>query len=187
MDLESGRGVVAPEIERDNQEGFASHGVAPGFDWTRGRQGRSVHAPGQDLALDAASGERDRGPLPRGGRAARDRRAALPARGGYRQVRARILRWPVESPDGKRLVFSAVRPPVRGTCRRHARAADQRHDLEYAPAFSRRRRVDRVRDLERREGGHVWVRRRAARRARDAGPAQYANPAFSPDGAASCS
>ena len=34
MELPTGRvRTITDGIERDNQEGFASHGVAPGFDW----------------------------------------------------------------------------------------------------------------------------------------------------------
>ena len=66
------------------------------------------------------------------------------------RVRARIVRWPVESPDGKRLVFSAVGHlyamdlPVG-----HAAAPDERRRSRVRARVLARRHADRLRDLER--------------------------------------
>ncbi len=176
--------VVAPEIERDMQEGFAAHGVAPGFDWTPDGKSILATAQGKIWRFDAQSGARTPVPF----KAAVEQRVTdalrFPRAAFADTVRARILRWPVESPDGKRLVFSAVgrlygMDLPKGTPQRLTSGTD----LEYAPAFSPDGRSIAYVTWNDREAGHVWVTTDggAPRRVTQE-PAQYANPSFSPDG-----
>ena len=185
LDLATGKErVVAPEVERDNQEGFASHGVTPGFDWTPDGKAIVTTAQGKIWRFDAASGERTAVPF----KAAVEQRVTdalrFPHAVDSATVRARILRWPVEGPDGKRLVFSAVgrlyeMDLPKGTPRRLTSGTD----LEYSPAFSPDGRSIAYVSWNDKEGGHVWVLPAGgtARRVTQE-PAQYANPSFSPDG-----
>jgi Tol biopolymer transport system component/imidazolonepropionase-like amidohydrolase len=186
LDLASGRSrVVAPEVERDMQEGFAAHGVTPGFDWTPDGKALVATAQGRIWRFDAGTGERSAIPF----KAAVEQRVTdairFPHAVDSDTVRARIIRWPVESPDGKRLVFSAVGRLYEmdlpsGTPRRLTSGTD----LEYAPAFSPDGTQVAYVTWNDREGGHVWALPGGGGAPRQVTqePAQYANPSFSPDG-----
>ena len=139
LDLATGRTrLVADDVQRDNQEGFAFHGVFPGYAWTP--DGRSIvaTAEGKIFRYDVASGSRT--PIPF--TAAVEQKLAEAVRSPRRvaegDVTARIIRWPVETPDGKTLVFSALghlysMELPSGTPKRLTSS----EELEYAPAFSR--------------------------------------------------
>jgi Tol biopolymer transport system component/imidazolonepropionase-like amidohydrolase len=184
LDLASGRTrVVAPEVQRDDQEGFAFHGVFPGFAWTP--DGLSVVATteGRIWRFETASGQRTAVPFT----AAVEQRvteALRPRRRTPDAVRARILRWPVESPDGKLLVFQAlghlyVMDLPSGTPRRLTTLDDP----EFAPAFSRDGRRIAFVTWNDEAGGHVWTLEGSGAPKRLTEVAgQYANPSFSPDG-----
>ena len=176
--------------QRDNQEGFAFHGVFPGYAWMP--DGRSIvaTADGRIWRFDARAGTRTPIPFTAQVEQRVDEALRFPQELGGDTLRARIVRWPVESPDGKRLVFSAVghlyAMDLPGG---HAAAADR------ARGRSSTRRPSRADGTplafvtwNDRAGGHVWTvpmgtdgRRRAPRRLTEV-PGQYANPAFSPDG-----
>ena len=186
LDLASGRTrMVVPEVERDNQEGFAFHGVFPGFAWTPDGRSLVATADGRIWSFDAASGQRTAVPFT----AAVEQRVTDAVRTRRRigdTVRARILRWPVESPDGKRLVFSALghlyaMDLPSGTPKRLTALEDP----EYAPAFSRDGGRIAFVTWNDTAGGHVWTMDAsgdgAPKRVTET-PGQYANPAFSPDG-----
>jgi Tol biopolymer transport system component/imidazolonepropionase-like amidohydrolase len=185
LDLASGRSrVVAPEIERDGQESFASHGVTPGFDWTPDGKAILATAEGKIWRFDAAGGGRAAVPF----KAAVEQRVTdalrFPRSVDADTVRARILRWPVESPDGRRLVFSAVgRLYEMDLPTGKPRRLTSGSDLEYSPAFSPDGRSLAYVTWNDRDGGHVWILpsggtpRRVTQES-----AQYANPSFSPDG-----
>ncbi|HEX4822907.1 MAG TPA: amidohydrolase family protein [Candidatus Polarisedimenticolaceae bacterium] len=187
MDLASGKmRQLASGLQRDNQEGFAFHGVFPGYAWTPDGKSIVTTADGKIWRYDAASGARTEIPFS----AAVDQTVTAslhtPRRLGQSDVRARIIRWPVISPDGRLLVFSALghlyamdlpagTPPVRVTTSK---------DLEYAPSFSRDGRKLTYVTWNDQEGGNVWTMPTSG-----APPTkvttvagQYVNPSFSPDG-----
>jgi Tol biopolymer transport system component/imidazolonepropionase-like amidohydrolase len=186
LDLASGDVRRLPgEVQRDNQEGFAFHGVFPGMAWTRDGSAILATVDGRLSLLDAAGGARREVPFTAAVEQTVTEAVRFPRRVGEGEVRARILRWPVESPDGRRLVFSALGHLYAmdlpgGTPRRLTDASE----LEYAPAFS----ADGSRLVyvtwKDAEGGHVWTMNAdgSGRRRVTAQAAQYANPAFSPDG-----
>jgi Tol biopolymer transport system component/imidazolonepropionase-like amidohydrolase len=185
LDLATGRTrVVAPEIERDGQEGFASHGVTPGFDWTPDGKSILTTAQGRIWRFDAQSGERTAVPF----KAAVEQQVADAVRFPHvvdtDTFRARILRWPVESATGKRLVFSAVGHLYEmdlpsGTPKRLTSGTD----LEFAPAFSPDGRQIAYVTWNDKTAGQVWVLTGGgAPQQVTKDPAQYANPSFSPDG-----
>jgi len=186
MDLASGKfRQVASGLQRDNQEGFSFHGVFPGYAWTP--DGRSIvaTADGKIWRYDARSGARTEIAYS----AAVDQTVTeslhTPRRIGQGDVRARIIRWPVVSPDGKALVFSALghlytMDLPSGAPKRLTSASE----LEYAPSFSRDGRKLTYVTWNDRDGGNVWTISwpggSPAKVTNVAG--QYVNPSFSPDG-----
>lgn len=186
LDLASGgTRVVADDVQRDNQEGFAFHGVFPGFAWTPDSRSIVATAGGKVWRWDVASGARAAVPFA----AKVEHRVAetvrQPRRVDAGDVRVRIVRWPVESPDGKRLVFSAAGHLYAmdlpgGKPARLTRGAD----LEYAPSFSRDGSTIAFVTWNDRDGGNVWTMPATGGPPRKvtARPGHYANPSFSPDG-----
>jgi len=189
LDVATGRlRTLASNVQRDNQQGFAFHGVFPGFAWTPDGGSLVATAEGRIWRWDVETGARSPVPF----EAAVQQRVAetlrFPQSLGAEAVRARILRWPVESPDGRHLVFQAVghlyvMDLPDGTPRRLTASSD----LEYAPAFSGDGSRLAFVTWNDETGGHVWTlpfgsgEAGAARRLTEV-PGQYANPAFSPEG-----
>jgi Tol biopolymer transport system component/imidazolonepropionase-like amidohydrolase len=186
MDLATGKArQIASGLQRDNQEGFCFHGVFPGYAWTPDGKSIVATADGKIWKYDAASGARSE--IPFTAKIEQTLADALhtPRRVGEGDVRARIIRWPVESRDGKTLVFSALghlyaMDLPQGTPKRLTTGAD----LEYAPAFARDGRTVTYVTWNDREGGNVWTMPYPSGTPRKvtAIPGQYVNPAFSPDG-----
>ena len=186
LDLASGKvRQVASDVQRDNQEGFSFHGVFPGYAFAP--DGRSIVATagGKIWRFDIASGARTAIPFTADVDQTLTQSLHTPRREGVGAVRARIVRWPVESPDGKTLVFSALghlysQELPKGTPKRVTAS----NDLEYAPSFSKDGRTLAYVTWNDVEGGHVYampfpggVRKRLT-----TVPGQYVNPAFSADG-----
>lgn len=186
LDLATGRKrLVADDVTRDGQEGFAFHGTFPGYAFTPDGKEIVATAGGRIWRFDVATGARK--PVPFTARVEQSvtdaQRVARSVGDGA--VRARIVRWPVESPDGKRLVFSALghlygMDLPAGAPRRLTSA----RELEYAPSFSRDGRSLAYVTWSDAEGGHVWVMAAGGGTPRKVTPhpGHYANPAFSPDG-----
>jgi Tol biopolymer transport system component len=108
--LETGaeRWLVHP-VTRDDQESRATRDVLPRYDFTP--DGRSLIVPigGKIHRVDFASGETRPIPFTLTVQAEIAARAYTPVRmEDGETVRARLIRWPVLSPDGRRLVFSAM-------------------------------------------------------------------------------
>ena len=186
MDVASGRTrVLAEGVQRDNQEGFAFHGVFPGYAFTPDGRALIASAHNKLWRFDVASGARTA--LPFRAKVEQTVTEALrqPRRVGEGDVRARVLRWASLSPDGKTLLFEALgsiwtMPAKGGAPRRLTNGVD----IEAAPAFSPDGREVVYATWNDDLGGHVWRRALAGGkpvRLTDA-PGQYANPAFSPDG-----
>jgi len=184
LDLTSGRTrVLAPDVQRDDQEGFAFHGVFPGYAWTPDGTAIVATAEGKIWSFDATTGTRRAIPFA----ASVEQRVTDALRTPRRiadTVRGRILRWPVESPDGKRLVFQSfghlyVMDLPAGTPRRLTTGKDP----EFAPAFSRDGKRLAFVTWNDRDGGNVFaLDESGATKKLTEVAGQYANPSFSPDG-----
>jgi Tol biopolymer transport system component len=189
MDVATGRvRSLTEDLERDNQEGFAFHGVFPGFSWTPDGGSIVATSEGKIWKWDVSSGKRTAVPF----EARVDQRVTEAARFARRlsdpTIRARILRWPVESPDGKRLVFSAA-GHLHGMDLPSGKPArlTTLETPEYAPALSHDGKLLTFVTWDDKTGGFVWS---AAFGPDGLGPpkqltdlpAQYANPSFSRDG-----
>lgn len=186
LDLATGRTrMLADGLTRDNQESFCQHGTFPGYAWMP--DGRSIvaTAEGKIWRIDATSGARTAIPFTaqveqRVTDALRFEPEITPD-----HVRARVVRWPVQSPDGRQIVFSSLGHlyTMRGAGGPPRRLTTI-EDFEYAPAFSPEGRFLAFVTWNDVEGGHVWRMPagggNAVRLTRNAG--QYANPAFSADG-----
>jgi len=186
MDLGSGAiRQVASDLDRDNQEGFCFHGVFPGYAWTPDGKAIVATSGGKIWAYDAAGGGRTAIPFDAKVEQTLTESLHTPRRVGEGQLRARILRWPVQSPDGKSLVFSALGHLYAmdlpgGTPRRLTSGSDP----EYAPAFSRDGKSLTYVTWNDTDGGHVWSMSYPGGLPRKLTSAagQYVNPSFSPDG-----
>ncbi|MEW6323650.1 MAG: amidohydrolase, partial [Acidobacteriota bacterium] len=108
--LETGaeRWLIHP-VTRDDQESRASRDTLPGYDFTP--DGRSLIVPigGKIARVDVATGEATTIPMTARVQAEVAARAYSEVRiDDGPTVKARLIRWPTVSPDGKRLAFSAM-------------------------------------------------------------------------------
>jgi len=186
MDLASGRTrLLADDVQRDNQEGFAFHGVFPGYAFTPDGKALIASANNKIWRFDTASGARSAIPFRAHVEQTITEALRQPRRAAEGDVRARVLRWASLSPDAKTVAFQAFGQiwtmPARGGAPRRFTDATE---LEVSPAFSPDGRELVYASWNDREGGHIF--RRALRGGKPvritSTPGQYANPAFSPDG-----
>ncbi len=185
-DLGSGKTrQIATDMQRDNQEGFSFHGVFPGYAFMPDGGSIVATAGGKIWKFDAGTGARS--PIPFTAKIEQTLTESLhtPRRKGVDDVRARIVRWPAETPDGKTLVFSALGHLYAMALPDGApKRLTTTTDLEYAPSFSRDGRMLAFVTWNDAEGGHVWSMSFPGGNPKKltAVPGQYVNPAFSPDG-----
>jgi Tol biopolymer transport system component/imidazolonepropionase-like amidohydrolase len=108
--LESGaeRWLIYP-ITRDDQESRASRDVLPGYDFTPDGKSLIVPIAGKLQRVDFETGQGTPIPFIANVQAEIAPRVYTPVRiDDGPSVRARLIRWPTISPDGTRLVFSAL-------------------------------------------------------------------------------
>jgi Tol biopolymer transport system component/imidazolonepropionase-like amidohydrolase len=180
---------LAYPIERDDQEGFTANDVLPGYGFTPDGKAVVLAYGGKIHRIDVETGEDS--VIPFKARVELELGPfvyeQLPVPDG--ELRVRQMRWPNQSPDGKKLVFSAVgkiwvvdllAEGRTGTPRR----LTQSDDFEYTPRFSPDGKTVAYVSWSDEEGGHIWtVPARGGRPKRlTQQPAFYINPSWSPDG-----
>jgi Tol biopolymer transport system component/imidazolonepropionase-like amidohydrolase len=102
------RWLIYP-VTRDDQESRASRDTLPRYDFTPDGQSLIVPIGGKIHRVDFANGESRAIPMSVRVQAEIAPRVYTPVRvEDTENVRARLIRWPTLSPDGKRLVFSAM-------------------------------------------------------------------------------
>jgi peptidyl-dipeptidase Dcp len=174
-------------LDRDQIEAFATHGAYPGYDWTPDGQSLVVWAQGGFFKISPfadpvtateipfeAEVEQQVHDVLRGARSAVED-----------QVRARIIRWPVQSPDGGSIVFQALGRLYRMDLPDgEARRVTDGDDFELSPAFSADGKWMVFATWNDESGGTLFRASQPDGRPQAfyASPAQLANPAFSPDG-----
>jgi Tol biopolymer transport system component len=173
-------------VQRDAKESFGERDLLPGYAFTPDGREIVVSYGGRIHRVNVESGEarvvpftanvsREVGPL-----------LNFPSRIDEGPVRARLIQAPSQSPDGKRLAFSALThlytmsiPDGRPT---RVTSGDSRG--EFHPAWSPDGKWLAYVTWST-EGGHIWkirVDRRGTPQQLTLVPGYYRNPAWSPDG-----
>jgi imidazolonepropionase-like amidohydrolase/Tol biopolymer transport system component len=186
-DLQTGRETPAWNgLERDLQEAWSVYGVYPSFAWTPDAKQIVVWAQGRLWRVDPFKGMA--ADIPFRVRDTREVREAVrwPQQVAPDEFAVRQLRWVNVSPDGRRVVYSAlgqlyVKDLPGGMPRRLTR---QTGHFEFFPSFSRDGRelvfvtwsddkLGSVRRLDLASGRETLITQ---------APGKYLSPAFSPDG-----
>ncbi len=176
---------LAYPIQRDDQEGFAVNDVLPGYAFTpdskavvfsAGGKIKRVELAGKKVATIpfVAKVEQELGPY-----------VYAPYKVDEGALRVRQMRWTNQSPDGKRLVFSAVgRIWVMDIAEGKPRRLTTSQQREYEPIFSPDGKWVAYVTWSDEEGGHLWkVSAEGGTPVRlSQTPAFYASPRWSPDG-----
>ena len=185
-DLASGaRRPVADWLDRDGQESFANNGLYPRMDWTP--DGRILlTAQGRFWLVDVAGGERTEVPF-EAEISAFLHEPVRPKRSPVKDVvDARLIRWPVLSPDGREILFGALGGLWRMSLPDGAPQPLKTPNAArlYCPAWSADGDFITFVSWDDAVGGAVWVMPSrgpgTAKRVSVQGP-KFTNPSFSPD------
>ena len=178
---------LAYPVTRDDQESRASRDTLPRYDFMPDGKSLIVPVNGRLQRIDFASGEATPIPFSAKVEAEIAPRVYTPVRvDDGNAVRARLIRWPSLSPDGSKLVFSAMN-------RLYVKDYPNGDQHLLTPGNERRRRVhavvvarwtiDRLRHLDDDRRAHQ-ARGGVRRRAGNADPHEgyYLDPTYTPDG-----
>ncbi len=180
--------ILARGVTRDEMEGFASLDLWPGYAFTPDGKSLVFSDKSKISRLDLASAAVRDVPFTASVEQWAAPRVAWQERVEAGPVRAKILRWPSQSPDGRWIAFEAFgrvwlqeiagnRPT--GVPRRLTKDDASLPRREYAPAFSADGRWIAFVSWSDAEGGHVWKAARRARR-RSRSPDEDARPLRQP-------
>jgi len=185
-DLDSGeeRWLKYP-VQRDAQESYAERGLLPGYAFTPDGREVVVSYGGKIHRVNISSGEARIVPFSAQVSQGVGPLLNFPARVAQGPVRARIIQDPSQSPDGKRLAFSAfanlyVMSFSDGQSVRVTSGDSQEFQPTWSPDGKWLAYVTWST-----EGGHVWKVRtngRGSPQQLTRIPAYYRNPVWSPDG-----
>jgi imidazolonepropionase-like amidohydrolase/Tol biopolymer transport system component len=174
-------------LDRDQIETFATHGVYPGYDWTPDGDALVVWAQGGLFKISPWDTPVGVERIPFEAEVEQQVHEVLrqPREPCDDTVRARIVRWPVQSPDGESLVFQALGRLYRmelpdGTPER----LTQLDSFELSPAFSPDGKTLIFAAWNDEKGGTLYKMKLPDGKPKPIYevPTQLANPAFSPDG-----
>ena len=187
-DLKSGsERVLFDGLDQDQQETWAIHGVYPAFAWTPDNLHIVISFDGKLHRISLEDGNLTNIPF----NATINKKIADAVLFDFpvpdARFDARVIRWPVLTPDKEHLVFQAAGYLYRmalpdGT---PERLTETREHLEYAPSVSRDGRFVVYATWDDEKGGHikkVRIGRRGDVRQITTRADQYANPVISPDG-----
>ena len=194
-DLPSGsERILTRAVTRDEEEGFAQMDLWPNYAFTPGGKTLVFSDKGRLTRMDVASGARQEIPFTAAVEQFVAPRVTFQERVESGPVRARILRWPNQSADGRWIAFEAfgrvwlqelAGSKTIGAPRRLTKDDPALPRREYAPAFSADGKWIAYVSWSDAEGGHVWK----AAAVPGAVPVKltklaghYANPAWSPKG-----
>jgi len=176
-------------LDPDQMETWTVHGAYPAFAWTPDSDAIVISFGGKIHLVDVASGATQVIPFT----ATVSQRVTDALHFEYpiedASIRARLIRWPEVTPDGRRLVFQAVGHIYQMALPdgRPSRITDL-DALEYAPAVSPDGRWITFVTWSADAGGGLWrvrlpqVGRTASPERLSRTPNHYANPVYSPDG-----
>jgi len=179
--------TVFTGLDRDQQETWTVHGAYPAFAWAPDDRRIVITHHGKLWSIDVATGGAAPIPFTADVEQVVTRALHFDYRAGTDSMTARLIRWPVLSPDGKTLAFQAVgRIWLMDYPDGRPRRLTDETAFEFAPAWSPDGRTIAYTTWTEDGGGAVWAvvaagSRRAPVRLTTA-PDQYANPVFSPDG-----
>ncbi len=186
--------ILAQPVTRDEQEGFAQMDVWPNYAFTPDGAAVIFSDRGKLVRVELASGSRHEIPFTAHVEQSLAPRVAWEEKTEQGPVRARIIRWPSESPNDKFVVFEAFGriwlqslsdgKPV-GAPRRLTADTKQLPPREYSPDISPDGQWVAFVSWSDSDAGQLWkVRAKPGsspvRLTTEAG--HYANPAWSPDG-----
>jgi len=189
-DLETGsERALFDGLDHDQMEAWTLHGAFPGFDWTPDSKRIVVAYGGTIHSLDITTGRATEVPFTARVNVPIARTVHFPQSLETGDTfRARVIRWPTISPDGRTLVFQAVGRIWRMMLPNgRPERVTEGERLEYAPAISADGQWVAFTTWSDSLGGAVWkVPLRSSGRATPtrltSRANQYANPAWSPDG-----
>lgn len=172
-------------LSQDMQENFAWTGSYPGISFTPDGRSLVAWAKGKLWRIDLASGEAAEIPFRADVEQIVDEALRWPREVAPESLRVRMISWPVQSPDGKELLFAAIgslwsKPLPDGTPRKLTTDGG----LAYSPTYSPDGKWIAYVSWSDREGGYLWkMPARGGKAIRLTSiPSTYANPAFSSDG-----
>ncbi len=186
--------ILARAVTRDEEEGFAQMDLWPNYAFTPDGKALVFSDNGHLTRLDVAGGTRQEIPFTAAVEQFVAPRVTWQEKVESGPVRARILRWPGQSPDGRWIAFQAfgrvwlqelAGGKTVGTPRRLTKDDPALPRREYAPVFAPDGKWIAYVSWSDAEGGHVWK----APAVPGAAPVKltkhaghYANPSWSPKG-----
>ncbi|MCI0411358.1 amidohydrolase family protein [bacterium] len=185
--------ILVKDVTRDEQEGFTSSDVWPNYAFTRDGKSLVFSNHGKILKLDLASKQTINIPFTVNVEQFLAPRVTWQEKLETGPVKAKILRWPSQSPDGRWIMFDAFgriwlqeisEGKTVGSPKRLTPDDSSLPPREYSPAFSGDGTWVAYVTWSDQEGGHVWKAPvdasagKPQKLTRQAG--HYANPAWSP-------
>lgn len=185
--------ILVNDVTRDEQEGFTSSDIWPNYAFTPDGKALVYYNHGKLEKIDLATKKIANIPFTVKVEQYLAPRVAWQEKLETGPVKARILRWPTQSPDGRRIVFDAfgriwlqeiAEGKAAGSPKRLTPEDSSLPEREYSPSFSPDGKWVAYVTWSDRDGGHVWkapVDQAAGKPQQlTRQPGHYANPTWSP-------